>query len=860
MQYEQLTLKNDLNVLMVNSPGATAGTVQIWFRAGSALENFDNEGIAHFLEHMFFKGTNTRPGAKIAHDVETFGGEINAFTSFDYTCYYINTPNHKLSDSVEIILDMVSNPLFKEDDLIPERGVVFEEFRRSIDSPNQYGFAKIQNGCFEGAYAHQILGREETIKNFSQAQLHQFRNQFYNLSNAMLIVAGDLSHKDELIKCINKYQMPKGPQSNFPHFKMKEKPTINIHDKEVRMSTLTLTTMAPEYLSVDASAEDLAMNCLGFGETSRLYRALVLEKTMANTASASTMFMAKGGAHFIRMVFPHENLNLVLKRVKEVINEILEEGFTSDEISKIKNQYISSKTYERESIESFAFSLGHSFAQSGNINSDEEFIAKIKKTSTSQVNRAFKNIFKKSIHLNIQTPKGVKEATTKKDLEKFQGELSKIKNHLIKDAKAKYKTSVSKNDPQAKVISIKPGVSLFYRQNLMTPTFVLQAYLRGGLTEETVKDNGTYHLLSSMLTKGYGKISNEKLKKDFEEKSASLNGFAGKNAYGLLMHGLTENMPELTEHFIGSLLDPKMPSKHLNHERQLTIRALENHKEDPVKHCFREAQRLFFTTHPYALNPIGSIESLKTIKEKKLIDLHKKNIKNKEILISYCGDLELEDILELLEPLTSKLASRKSQKIQFKKYKPLLNVEKYIAFDREQTQIFYGIPTGTMKDKDNFYLKLLATHLSGQSSELFVEVRDRQGLCYSAQPVHFSALEGGYFGIYMASGHDKVTKAIAAIKELIGKIRDHGLSKEDFERIKTMIQGQNLINVQTNEDFASVYSVPLLQGEGLEYYHNKNQDIVNLTYEEFQANIKKILNGKWNTIIVGREKNQIHAM
>ena len=99
------------------------------------------------------------------------------------------------------------------------------------------------------------------------------------------------------------------------------------------------------------------------------------------------------------------------------------------------------------------------------------------------------------------------------------------------------------------------------------------------------------------------------MKKDFEEKSASINGFAGKNAYGLLMHGLTENMAELTEHFIGTLLDPKMPSKHLNHEKQLTIRALENHKEDPVKHCFREAQKLFFNTHPYALNPIGTLVS-----------------------------------------------------------------------------------------------------------------------------------------------------------------------------------------------------------------------------------------------------------
>ena len=148
---------------------------------------------------------------------------------------------------------------------------------------------------------------------------------------------------------------------------------------------------------------------------------------------------------------------------------------------------------------------------------------------------------------------------------------------------------------------------------------------------------------------------------------------------------------------------------------------------------------------------------------------------------------------------------------------------------------------------------MLNSHLSGQSSELFVEVRDRQGLCYSAQPVHFGAIEGGYFGIYMASGFDKVKPAIAAIKDLIGRIRENGLPEEDFNRIKTMIKGQNLINVQTNEDFASIYSVPVLQSQGLDYYYKGNKEIEDLKYADFQKNIKKVLSQKWNTIVVGRE-------
>lgn len=854
MQNDLTTLKNGLKVLFVNSKGASSGSVQIWFRAGSALETSENEGIAHFLEHMFFKGTNTRPGAKIAYDVESFGGEINAFTSFDYTCYYINCPGNHLKTSTEILLDMVSNPMFLESDLVPERGVVFEEYRRSIDSSNQFGFKKLQDTAFTGSYAHPILGNEDTIKNFSKDQLENFRNNFYNKENCLLIVSGNLSEKEDLIKSIEKFNLPKGNASSFPEFSLKKVSNVNVHTKEVRMSTLTICTEAPDYQDPKAAAEDLAINCIGFGESSHLYRSLVLEKTLANSASASTMFMSKGGAHFIRISFPHESFQEVSKRLITILKNISNTEISNEEISKIKKQYLSSKIYERESIESYSFSLGHSFAQTGNINADDDFINRIKACTPFQVNKALGNIFTKVFHLSLQIPKNENEKKANEQLKMLQKNLVALKTLALKKNKLSTSITESKFDPAAKLVKIKSGVSLFYRQNSITPTFVLQAYLRGGLTEENSKNNGSYHLLNGLLTKGYGKVTNEKLKKDLEEKSASMNGFSGKNAYGILMHGLSENFTELSAHFTSSLLTPNISSKDLKHDKLLTLRALSNQEEDATKHCFKEVNKTFFNDHPYSLNPLGEKNSIKTITDTKLKNIHKGNLKKKEILITYCGSDNLEDVLSILAPLFEKLPSRPSQKLKIKKYKPKLVEMKHIQFDREQTQIFIGIPCGTMKDKENFYLKLLTTHLSGQSSELFVEVRDRQGLCYSTQPIHFSALEGGYFGIYMASGHDKVQKAILAINSLLEKIKNNGLEEEYFNRIKDMIKGQNQVNIQTNEDYASIYSVPILQGEGMDYYHNKNIEIDKLTHAEFQKNIKAILSKKWSTIIVGRSE------
>ncbi|OIQ15724.1 MAG: hypothetical protein BM556_17370 [Bacteriovorax sp. MedPE-SWde] len=849
MKYEIEKLNNDLEVIFVDLPGSSAATAQIWFRAGSTLEDKEDHGIAHFLEHMFFKGTPTRPGAMIAHEVESFGGEVNAFTSFDYTCYYINTPNSHLNQTVDILLDMVSNPMFKEEELIPEREVVFEEYRRSQDNPNQFSFQKIQKSCFSGGYAHPILGNEKTIKSFTQDQLRKFRNKHYNNSNAFLVVAGDMREKKTILKTIEKFELPKGEATARPAFKLKKKPAIEIHNKDVRMCQLTLTIQSPSADSAMAAAEDLAYNTLGHGETSPLHKDLVLDGSIANSCSSSTMFFSEGGIHFLRVNYPIENHKKVMSKLQKTLTTVIKDGLTQEDITKIKNQYVSSKVYEKESIESFSFSLGNSYAQTQDLENENEFVKKVKKTSLKEVNNAYKHIFSRPIHLSLQLPKGLKSKDYKSDLEKFQKSFTKF---AVAEKKAKLKVTKSKFDPSALTVELKPGITLLYRHNPMTPTFVMHAYLKGGLTEETTKNNGIYNLTSSQLNKGYKGIKQEALKHDLENKSAMLGYFSGKNAYGLTLHGQSEHTEDLVKHFMGTLLTPSFPNKSLTHEKKLIMRNIEAQQEDATRHCFKAATEALFEKHPYSRSVIGTEKTVKSLKRIDLEKLHQKNVRSKEMLLTYCGDLSLEEVMDHISEYVNTLPKRAVKPLKAKKVNTMKEQVFHKDFDREQTQIFVGTQSPSLNKKENTVLKMLTTHLSGQSSELFVDVRDRKGLCYVAQPVHMNALEAGYWGIYMASGHDKVEQAIEAIKSIIDKTRENGLSEDEFNRIKIMIEGQNQINLQVNEDYANVYSVPTLQGQGLDYFHKSNEQIKNLSYKDFQTGIKKVLSKKWITVTVGR--------
>ena len=852
MKIDQVELKNKLNTLFIHSPGCSAGTVQMWFRAGSGLEKKDNEGIAHFLEHMFFKGTPSRPGPKLAHDIESYGGEVNAFTSFDYTCYYINTPSIFLDKSVDILLDMVANPLFGEEDFPAERQVVFEEYRRAMDNPSQFNFIQLQKTSFEGGYAHPILGREDTILNFSQKQIKDFRESYYNLENALLVVAGDLKDRESLESKIGSFKLPHGKKSNFGKFSLKNHSTINVHDKDIRQATLTLCIQSPDYNHVKAAAQDLAINCLAHGETSRFYQALVAKTSLCNGVAGSTMYFADGGTHMIKMNFPVENLAKVSKIFMSTIQETVTKGFKSEELTKIKNQYISSKIYERESIESYAFSLGHGFAQSGNIFCEDEFIEKIRRATPEEVSDGLVEILRNATHFTLQAPKGTPLPKQEAELKKWQQQLKAVGAKAKPRAEA-FKTTTSTHDSAVQVIELKPGIRLIYRQNKLTPTFVMHAYLKGGQSAETNKTAGQHHLLTRLFTYGYKGMKYEKLKNELESLSSSLNGFSGKNAYGLTLHGQSRDFDRLIQHFYGTFFHPEIPKKYFEHERKVILRALDNQKEDPMKQAFKAFYKLVFNQHPYSLDLAGTPETLKTMTITGLSRLHQAHLKNTELVLTYCGDQDFPVVLQMMKDMVKNLAPRKAVKKPKNKIKAISGKQEHLEFTREQTQIVIGTHAYNIGQKEDLYLKMISTHLSGQSSDLFVEVRDRQGLCYSVSPVHVSALEAGCWGIYIGSGHDKTEAAIEAIMKILNRLRDKGLTREEFDRIKTMIDGQNLLGIQTNEDYAQFYSIPVLHNLGLDFPHKNNDQIRTAEYKDFQIFLKKFFGSKWNIIKAGRK-------
>ena len=868
MEYTLTPLKNGLQTLFINGPDTKAASIQMWFKAGSALETREDQGMAHFLEHMFFKGTDKRPGAQIAFEVESYGGEINAFTSFDYTCYYINCANEYLEKSLEILLDMVCNPAFLESDLLPERGVVHEEYRRAIDDPKQYSFMRLQQKAFAKGRSHPILGNSKNILAFSRDKLVHFRQKHYNLANSLLVIAGNLDNcQDSLKTSIEKYHFPSGRLNQLPPFKIRSKTIIDVHVRDVELAQMYLVWQAPSFMHTDSYGQELAINCLGMGESSRLHKEIVLNSSFANHCSSSTLYAADGGVHYLSIFFPISNLEKISQTILEIFRDIKEVGFQDKEAQKIKNIYIASKLYDKETIDAYSFNLASNFIQYGKIDAEDIALEQLKKVTAKQASSALTQLLKSTHHIILQIPKKLNPAIYEKKLRSFSNDIyslaQKHKSTLDQSSPQppKLQIKVSQFDKKVQVVNLRSNITLIYRQNLLHPIFHFNCYLPGGLIKENNNTNGQNHILMGLLTKGYDKFHVNKLKADLEFYSASLGSFTGKNTLGVTLHGQSEHFTHLSQHFFGSLFRPNLAKRLFKHEISLAQRIVKNAKKDPAKVCFQNVSEVFFSGHPYSLNLLGSEASLAKLSHQQIIKSHQHNILEEQMTFTYCGDLPFLQIVDLLQqhlpsPSKSKLKSKSRLNGQSKINKisipPYLPQKKHIEFDREQAHIFIGFITPKISAPENIVLKMITAQLAGQSSELFVDARDRKGLCYSTAPVHFAGIDGGYWGIYMASGHDKQEQAINAIQQIIDKIRLKGINQSEFQRIKRMLQGQAALNLQTNEDYANFYSIPVLHKLGLDFNHIQEQAIKELSLSHCNQMLRKIFEQQTSQVVVGR--------
>ena len=394
---ESFTLDNGLEVVVIPDHRAPIVTHMVWYKVGSADEVRGKTGIAHFLEHLLFKGTKEHPPGEFSGKIAAIGGRENAFTSSDYTAYYQQVPPDALEEMMAFEADRMRNLVLTDAAVDTERGVVIAERRTRIENqPSALLSEEVDATLYQNhPYGVPVIGWMHEIEKLNRRDALDFYDRYYAPNNAILIVAGDVNADTVRSYAAETYaKVPRGPA-----LEPRERPTepeqntartVTLHDARISVPTVQRSWVVPSYNTAsndDAEALDLLGEILGGGVRSRIYQELVVRQGIAASAGAWYRGTALDDSSFSVYASPRGGATIadVEKGIKAEIAKVLADGVTEEELEAAKNRYVRSVIFARDDQAGMARIYGSTLTTGGTVEDIEKWPERIRSVTAEQV-------------------------------------------------------------------------------------------------------------------------------------------------------------------------------------------------------------------------------------------------------------------------------------------------------------------------------------------------------------------------------------------------------------------------------------------------------------------------------------------
>ncbi len=391
-------LDNGLEVVVVPDTRAPVVTHMVWYRVGAADEPQGKSGIAHFLEHLMFKGTEKVPPGEFSKIVARLGGQDNAFTSQDITSYFQRVAKEKLPQVMEMESDRMANLRLDEKDVLTERKVIMEERRSRVDNdPGSLLQEQIMAALYTAhPYHAPVIGWETEIRKLERPDALAFYKKFYAPNNAILVVTGDVQPEEVMALAKETYgKIPANPEVGAPRMRPAEPEPVAerrviLRDSRAGKPTFERYYLAPSATTAEAGeAEALQVlaRIIGSSSTSRIYNALVRDEKKASSASAfySSIALDLGRFGVYAVAAGDTKLEDIEASMDRVIDEVIRNGVTPEELERAENGEIANLVYQSDSQQSLAHTYGWNLATGRTVADVESKQDRLKAVTREQV-------------------------------------------------------------------------------------------------------------------------------------------------------------------------------------------------------------------------------------------------------------------------------------------------------------------------------------------------------------------------------------------------------------------------------------------------------------------------------------------
>ncbi len=395
-------LGNGIRVVGEEIPALRSVSIGVWIATGSRYETEANNGISHFLEHMLFKGTDQRSAKEIAEVFDGIGGQVNAFTSKEYTCYYAKVLDEHFGIAVETLADMLFHSKFAPEEIEKEKKVVIEEIRMYEDEPDELVMDVLAESVYAGhPLGYTILGVEDNLRSFTRKDIQDYVSARYKPTNMVIAVAGNVPEAEAIRLLERHFGAARGaaeeaePTLTVPPFKR----TLSVREKDTEQVHICLAAPGLPAGHEDLYTLVLLNNALGNSTSSRLFQEIREERGLAYSVFSFHTAYKDCGMFGIYTGTSPEHVSEVMSVIERICLDVAEHGLTDEELRKGKEQVKGSMMLSLESTSSRMSRLGKNELMLGREVTLDETIAGINAVTADDVRRLAREILKQPFAL-----------------------------------------------------------------------------------------------------------------------------------------------------------------------------------------------------------------------------------------------------------------------------------------------------------------------------------------------------------------------------------------------------------------------------------------------------------------------------
>ena len=777
----------------------------------------------------------------MARKIESIGGDINAWTSFDETVYHIVVPKEELATGIDVLVNAVQNPLFEAKELASEKEVIFEEISQGKDDPSHLCIENLFNSAYRShPYGRPIIGFRKTLENISSRDLARIHNKYYSAENVTVVIAGDVDAgkcRRLLQRRISGFPKNKKKTHTFSPAKQKRLQFSVVDARDINEIQAAVGFHIPRIQHEDGAALDLLALILGHGESSRLHSTLKKEANLVTDVFANAYTLKESGLFAVAAGVQPDRLEKATEALIEELFKTFKEKVTDEELERAIRIALSEKVYGAETAQGLARKLGYYGTATGDPDYERKYLSRIKVVTKSELRAtAEKYIRPNNLTFSLVLPKA--ENASQKETGQIKKRIKSFARDLIKE---KFKTGISTTTVSASQKKVSPiqahelscGGKVIVLPDSSVPLVAFRSIWLGGLRAETMNNNGINCLLTGMLTRGSTKYPVYDGIRAIEGFGGSMSGAAGRNTLGLRAEVLSEHWEPAFDVIVDTLTNPTLDESELNKERKNTIDEIAAQEDNPAYQAYRAFRVALYGKHPYSMSVMGTRESLMTLTKKKLASFHRRFMRPQDMVISVVGDIDPERTVEIFEtafpdqPKTKKGVLPKRALPKFSKPRKVR-----IQKDRQQSHIVLGFHGLTIQDERRFALEVLVAVLSGQGGRLFRELRDKRGMAYHVTAANIDGLDPGFLSVYMATSPEKVKDAVDGIRDELRKVSERVIGAQELEETKRHLAGNHAISLQRKSALAGNIALNEIYNLGYNEHTRYRENILSVTADD----------------------------